>query len=282
MRKITPEAYTDPGSVSELPKRFLASPDIFAHEKREPEQSINFVTCHDGFTLNDLVSYNFKHNLANGEDNRDGENNNHSWNCGVEGPTDDPGIESLRLRQIKNFFTITLLSVGVPMLYMGDEVRRTQHGNNNAYCQDNELSWMDWSMVDKHAGLHRFVKRLIQTRLTLELFQGHRVQTLDEFLEDSTIHWHGTELDRPDWGDTSHSLAFTIEGQEEHLHLIFNSYWEDLEFQIPAAPTRWYRILDTSLESPHDIVERGDDPLHNGSYRAHSRSCVLLLSPLGG
>ena len=123
------------------------------------------MTCHDGFTLNDLVSYNEKHNEANGEDNRDGANDNRSWNCGVEGPTDDPAVEKLRNRQVKNFLTVTLLSLGVPMILMGDEVRRTQRGNNNAYCQDNETSWFDWTLVEKHADVHRFVKLLIARRL---------------------------------------------------------------------------------------------------------------------
>jgi isoamylase len=269
----------DSGSVVHLPQRFLASPDIFGHEKREPEQSINFVTCHDGFTLNDLVSYSFKHNEGNGENNRDGENNNYSWNCGVEGPTDDPHIEALRLKQIKNFLAITLLSVGMPMLSMGDEVRRTQHGNNNAYCQDNEIGWMDWSLLKKNSGLHRFVKEIIKTRLSLELFSSGRERTLDEFLEESVIRWHGIELDQPDWSPNSHSLAFTVEGNREHLHLIFNSFWEDLEFQLPGPPTAWNRLVDTSLESPNDIVERGDCIHCASKYLARARSCVLLLSP---
>ena len=127
--------------------RLLGSPAIYGHEEREAEQSVNFVTCHDGFTLNDLVSYDRKHNEANGEDNRDGANDNRSWNCGVEGPTDDPAVEALRNRQVKNFLTVTLLSLGMPMILMGDEVRRSQSGNNNAYCQDNETSWLDWTLL---------------------------------------------------------------------------------------------------------------------------------------
>ena len=134
--------------------RMVGSPEIYGHKEREPEQSVNFVTCHDGFTLNDLVSYNQKHNEANGEENRDGANDNRSWNCGVEGPTDDPAVEKLRNRQVKNFLTATLLSLGMPMILMGDEVRRTQRGNNNAYCQDNETSWFDWTLQAKHADVH--------------------------------------------------------------------------------------------------------------------------------
>ena len=139
----------EPGSVRRVADRLVGSPEIYGHKRREPEQSVNFVTCHDGFTLNDLVSYNQKHNEANGEHNRDGADDNRSWNCGVEGPTDDPAIEKLRNRQVKNFFAATLLSLGMPMILMGDEVRRTQHGNNNAYCHDNETSWFDWTLLDE-------------------------------------------------------------------------------------------------------------------------------------
>src|SRR5574341_1832863 len=149
----------DEGKVVPLSNRLLGSPDVYGHKEREKEQSINFITCHDGFTLNDLVSYNQKHNEANGEGNRDGCDNNLSWNCGVEGPTDDPAVERLRNRQIKNFLTITLLSIGVPMIVMGDEARRTQGGNNNAYCQDNETSWLDWTLLKKHGDVHRFLIR---------------------------------------------------------------------------------------------------------------------------
>ena len=131
-----------------------AAPRFTRHKQREPEQSVNFVTCHDGFTLNDLVSYDRKHNEANGENNRDGGNDNLSWNCGVEGPTDDPAIEALRNRQVKNFLTVTMLSIGMPMILMGDEVRRTQGGNNNVYCHDDETNWFDWALLQKHADVH--------------------------------------------------------------------------------------------------------------------------------
>ncbi|MFN2186112.1 MAG: glycogen debranching protein GlgX, partial [Anaerolineae bacterium] len=164
----------DNATVTKMASRFLASPDLYGHEEREPEQSINFVTCHDGFTLNDVVSYERKHNVANKEGNRDGYNQNLSRNYGVEGPTDNPDIERVRLRQIKNFYTITLLALGVPMLLMGDEVRRTQRGNNNAYCQDNEISWFDWTLLEKHADLHRFVQHLVRFRLGLSIYQEGR------------------------------------------------------------------------------------------------------------
>ena len=157
------------GCVARVADRFLGSPDIYGHEEREAEQSVNFVTCHDGFTLNDLVSYSRKHNQDNGESNRDGTDDNRSWNCGVEGPSDDPAIEELRNRQVKNFLTVTMLSLGIPMIAMGDEVRRTQNGNNNAYCQDNEISWFDWTLIEKHADIRRFVKLLIDRRLLRDM-----------------------------------------------------------------------------------------------------------------
>ncbi|MGE0490511.1 MAG: glycogen debranching protein GlgX [Vulcanimicrobiota bacterium] len=268
----------DPGSLKVLPERLLASPDIFAHEEREPEQSINFVTCHDGFTLNDVVSYNDKHNQANLEQSRDGTPTNFSWNCGVEGPSDDPEVEALRNRQVKNFFTINLLSVGVPMLLAGDEFRRTQWGNNNAYCQDSELSWVDWRLLERHRSLQRFVSRLIALRQSLELYRRERNLTLNQFLEEAAIRWHGTRLDEPDWSEHSHSLALTIEGEREHMHFIFNSYWKPLEFELPAPPTVWWRVLDTSLESPEDITDRGQSMHQPPTYSCAARSCVVLLS----
>ena len=174
------------GTVGALACRLTGSPDVYAHEGREPEQSINFVTCHDGFTLNDLVSYNAKHNEANGEGNRDGTDDNRSWNCGVEGPTDDPAIEALRNRQVKNFLALTLLAVGTPMLLAGDEVRRTQRGNNNAYCQDDETSWFDWSLVERHADVHRFTRELIALRMNRKLPTERFDMSLGELLREAT------------------------------------------------------------------------------------------------
>ncbi len=274
----------DRGMVTKMPARLLASPDIYGHEEREPEQSINFVTAHDGFTLNDLVSYNRKHNEANKEGNQDGHDHNLSWNCGVEGPTDDPEIERLRQRQVKNFFTYTLLALGMPMLLMGDEVRRTQQGNNNAYCQDNELSWFDWSLVEKHRHLHRFVKRLIHLRRDLNVLDRGDGLSLNQLLHQSRIEWHGVQLYQPDWGEDSHSLAMTIRGERELFHLIFNAYWEALEFELPplsAGNQRgWQRVIDTYLESPEDCCERAE-PIETGAvYRAESRSVVLLVAEL--
>ncbi len=229
----------DVGMVRSLAQRVLGSPDIFGHEEREPEQSINFVTCHDGFTLNDLVSFNHKHNDANAEDSRDGSDNNLSWNCGIEGPTDNADVEALRRRQIKNFFVILLIPVGVPMLQMGDEMRRTQSGNNNAYCQDNEISWLDWSLLDRHHDLFRFVQTLISHRLRWMKagdVTGFEL-SLNELLRSADIDWHGVRLGSPDWANDSHSIAFTLRSGRYRLpvwlHVIFNAYWEALDFDLP-------------------------------------------------
>jgi len=275
----------DPDLVSKLPSRLLASPDLYAQKEREPEQSINFITSHDGFTLNDLVSYDRKHNWANNEGNRDGHNQNLSWNCGVEGPTDDPKIERLRNRQVKNFLAFTLLSLGTPMLLMGDEVRRSQSGNNNAYCQDNEISWLDWSLLDKHYDIHRFVKRLISIRLNLDVIRGDQELTLTEFLQQSRIHWHGTSLNKPDWGINSRSLALTIhclKGQCQ-FHFMLNAYWEALDFELPRAlgtkGNGWRRVVDTYRPFPEDICEPSDAPIVEGSkYRLQARTVVVLVS----
>jgi glycogen operon protein len=272
-------------SVSRLPARFLGSPDLYGHKKRGPEQSINFVTAHDGFTLNDLVSYNSKHNEANGEDNRDGSNHDISWNHGAEGPTADARINALRARQVKNFLAITLLSVGAPMLLMGDEMRRTQRGNNNAYCQDNEISWLDWRLLEKHPGLHRFVRELIRLRTHLDLLNNRENKSLSDFLREAEIRWHGLELNRPDWGQDSHSLAVTVQDQSEAclLHIIFNAYREALTFELPPAPdgagSGWLRLMDTFRPSPEDIFPPAEAPAVSGErYKAQPHSIVLLVA----
>jgi isoamylase len=200
----------DNGMASAMAFRLTGSPDVYRQEEREAEQSINFVTCHDGFTLNDLVSFNAKHNEVSGEGNRDGADRNASWNCGVEGPTADPEVERLRNRQVKNFLTLTLLATRTPMLLMGDEVRRTQGGNNNAFCQNNEISWFDWTLVEKHADFHRFVRELIALRMNRSLPVERLDMTLTELLRQQPVQWHGVKLNAPDWGHESHTLAGTV------------------------------------------------------------------------
>jgi isoamylase len=271
-------------SVGPFADRLLGSPAIYGHEEREAEQSVNFVTCHDGFTLNDLVSYDHKHNEANGEDNRDGTNDNRSWNCGVEGPTDDPGVEKLRNRQVKNFLTVTMLSVGMPMLLMGDEVRRTQRGNNNAYCQDNETSWFDWTFLAKHADVHRFVALLNSRRVLRDLEPERKRVSLNQLLRGVNLAWHSVKLNQPDWGESSHSIAFTVEIREEKLlfHVILNAYWQPLDFELPrldsVGENLWRRWIDTALDSPQDIGEfETAESVPGYAYRAESRSVVMLF-----
>ena len=271
----------DNGTVRAMAFRLTGSPDIYEHEEREAEQSINFVTCHDGFTLNDLVSFNTKQNAVNGEENRDGADYNLSWNCGGEGPTADSEIARLRNRQIKNFLTLTMLATGTPMLLMGDEVRRSQGGNNNAFCQDNEISWFDWDLTARHADIHRFVKGLIALRMNRHLPVEQLDMTLAELLRRQPVRWHGVKLDMPDWGHESHTLAATIEllGYPLMLHLMINAYWEALEFEIPTAKESWRCCVDTSFDPPDDIRAWTEAPTLQGSTcRVEARSVVFLLA----
>jgi glycogen operon protein len=275
----------DNGVVSQVAERIVASPDLYGHEDREPEQSINFITSHDGFTINDLVSYNQKYNLANKEGNRDGADYNLSWNYGVEGSTDDPQIEQLRNRQVKNLLMMNLMSLGVPMLLMGDEARRTQRGNNNAYCQDNETSWFDWSLLESHADIHRFLKRLIRLRSRLDVFKYDHKLSLTQLLQQAQIEWHGVKLNQPDWGYNSHSIAFSVWGRRELFHVILNAYWEPLEFEMPPAPDGsqdgWHRVIDTYLEPPEDFCNWSEAPIVEGpTYLAQERSVVVLVADL--
>jgi len=274
------------GAVRNFADRMVGSPAVFAGlEEREAEQSVNFVTCHDGFTLNDLVSYNQKHNDENHEGNRDGCNDNRSWNCGVEGPTDDPHIEKLRNRQVKNFLTTTILALGVPMISMGDEVRRTQGGNNNAYCQDNETSWMDWSLIEKHSDVHRFVKLLSQRRLLRDLGPERERKTLHELIHSAVKSWHGIRLNQPDWSDNSRSVALCVDLENEGIsfYCALNAYWESLTFELPeidfVSRGPWRRWIDTSLEMPDDIVEwQAAPPVSGNLYDVGPRSTVVLVA----
>ena len=276
------------GSLKRFADRMIGSPEIYGHKEREPEQSVNFVTCHDGFTLNDLVCYNDKHNEANGENNRDGANYNRSCNGGVEGPSKDLAVERLRNRQVKNFLAVTLLSLGVPMILMGDEVRRTQGGNNNAYCLDNKANWFDWTLLKKHADVHRFLKLLAARRLLRRTEHERERLSLNQFIQAANKAWHGPRLDQPDWSDHSRSIALTVEIRQEKLllHLILNAYWEPLDFQLPPAGkggrAQWHRWIDTAQETPNDIVPWAKAQKVAGlTYRAESRSVVALYAPAG-
>ncbi len=276
----------DTGVINEFATRLCGSSDLYDHRGRLPLNSINFITCHDGFTLHDLMSYNEKHNLANGEDNRDGCNNNLSYNYGVEGVTDDIAILSVRRKQAKNAIAILLLSQGIPMLLSGDEVLKSQQGNNNGYCQDNELSWFDWRLVEENKDMLRFV------RLMIELRKSHPSLMRRHFLDGKANHdedyadvtWHGADLNEPPWDDAqSRILAFTltaVEPGETDLHVMFNMSDAKVDMQLPELKGRkWYRAVDTSRQSPHDIVEtQKQNMVCNRRYPVTERTVVVLES----
>jgi isoamylase len=273
----------DTGMTSSLATRLLGSPDLYLTSAREPYHSINFVTCHDGFPLTDLVSYNEKHNLPNGENNNDGTNANYSWNCGSEGPTDDAAINELRLRQRKNLAAILLVSHGVPMILAGDEIGRTQQGNNNAYCQDNDVSWLDWRLAESNAGLLRFFELMIAFRRRCKLLRRERFELHGE--GGFHITWHGIKRNQPDWGESSHTVAMQLtqlheKGQREDIHFIANAYSGELEFDLPPiGEHEWFRLADTAQPSPQDIAEDGQEfPLQSQeSYRVQPRSVVVFV-----
>jgi glycogen operon protein len=271
----------DPGLTGAIAWRLGGSADIYESRGQTPDNSINFVTVHDGFTLNDLVSYNDKHNEANGEGNRDGIVENLSWNCGAEGPTNDPAIEALRTRQLKNFVTIVLLSRGVPMLLGGDERRRTQRGNNNAYNQDNPISWFDWTPSAGADEMFRFVQQMIAFRkahpaLWRPVFYSGAVDSRGR----PDVAWHGTRLNSPGFDDPQgRALACTIAGVNgsRDLHVMLNMYWEPLDFEVPVY-TRWRIVIDTFAPSPNDIGRTPHVTLRDTSCTVHGRSIVVLES----
>ena len=266
----------DDRSVVGLADAIAGSPNVFGDPERDPMRNVNFVVAHDGFTLNDLVSYDRKHNDANGEHDHDGSDQNDSWNCGVEGPTDDAEVEELRARQIRNFFVLLMLSQGRPMFAMGDEVRRTQQGNNNAYCQDNEISWFDWTLVDEHRDLLDFVRALLRFRKDSAFYGDERFWAQPGGTD---IRWHGVEPGRPDWGDTSHSIAFELQSAagDERIYCAVNAYWEPLDFVLPALPDplTWSLAVDTHAVSIATLPASTsvDDPL-----RVAARSVVCLVA----
>ena len=274
----------DKGLVSEVAMRLSGNSDLYKDDDRMPFNSINFITCHDGFTLHDLVSYNEKHNEANGEQNRDGNNNVLSWNCGVEGETDDATIAALRRQQAKNFMAILLLSQGVPLIHAGDEVLRTQHGNNNTWCQDNELGWFDWSLLDTNRDMLTFTRELIAFRKRHPCLMHTRFLTgmgrEGQWFPD--ISWHGRRLNQPLWDDPeAQLLACTLgalEPWEEDLHIILNMSADSLQLPLPGVPGRdWYRAIDTARPSPGDVLPAGrQTPLHGSACRVKARSIVVF------
>lgn len=281
----------DPGVAGEIVQRIMGSPDLYAWAGRKPTASINFITCHDGFTLRDLFSYNEKHNLANGETNNDGANDNHSWNCGAEGETVDPAINALRLRIQKNAMTLLFISQGVPMIWMGDERGRTQLGNNNAYCQDEDWNWLSWTSTPENDELLRFTKNIIAFRnanpaLRQDEFLGIRDQVGSGYPD---ISWHGVQPWKPDWSAQSRSVAFmlcgrhgaAVGGPAHFIYCAFNMYYKPLSFTLPVLPkgSHWARVVDTSQSAPLDIAEPGMDfPLPDVTQiDVADRSVVILI-----
>jgi glycogen operon protein len=288
----------DGGVMGEVASRLSGSSDLFLHNGRGPSASINFITAHDGFTLHDLVSYNEKHNEANGEHNRDGESHNRSWNCGVEGPTDDPVIRTLRERQKRNFLATLFFSQGVPMLVAGDEAGRTQHGNNNAYCQDNEISWIDWNTTPEGETLRAFTRRVIQLRNAHPLFRrrtffrGRGVR--DPEVKDIVwLHPTGTEMTDEEWSQSfARCLGASLSGhglterdergqpvEDDDLLLLLNAHHEKIDFTLPGDPSaNWSALLDTDTADgtpPRASFEAG------APYPLRGRSLALLSRKRG-
>ena len=281
-------------TIAEFAQRFTGSSDLYKDDGRRPFASINFVTAHDGFTLADLVSYNDKHNEANGEGNRDGTDDNRSWNCGAEGPTDDPAVNALRERQMRNFLTTLFLSQGVPMLLGGDELARTQRGNNNAYCQDNELSWFDWELDDRRQRLLEFTRRLVHLRLAHPVF--HRTQfltgasPLGSGLPDSWwFRTDGRKMTRANWADRElHTVGLFLNGEEipaqsrtgEHVTdesfvLLFNAHHEPATFLLP--PRRFGQRWKFALSTAEPDADEGEPQWPaRGEVEVEARSILLL------
>jgi isoamylase len=289
----------DGGKIGDFARRLTGSHDLYGHNDRGPCASVNFVTAHDGFTLNDLVSYNEKHNEANGEDNRDGTDNNISWNCGAEGPTEDPEIRKLRERQKRNFLATLLLSQGVPMINAGDEVGRTQQGNNNAYCHDDEIGWHDWYWDDSKWKLLNFTKKLIRLRRSHPIFRRrdffHGVAVGDAGRKD--VAWlkpDGGEMGDEDWNDEGRrALGMWLHGEQipetdergqplrdASFLGIFNAAHEPVEFKLPdpGPGPGWIVEIDTA----HENGEPPAEPAPNGTYKLEGRSCALLRQGEGG
>lgn len=259
----------DKATVEPLTHRITGSTDLYSDSSRDIERSINFITAHDGFTLMDLVSYSNKHNEANGENNQDGANHNFSANWGVEGETNDPRILALRLKQIRNLLLLLMISQGTPMFWMGDEMGRTQNGNNNAYCQDNEIGWLNWSDLNRFPEIHRFLRKLILLR------HSHSAWQVDSSW--SEVRWSGVKLDQPDFADYSHTLAFTIESAQPRLHIMLNSFTEPLDFELPKPELMWYRLIDTSMSMGNDFKEGLLEAVKTDYFRVNQYSSVVLV-----
>jgi glycogen operon protein len=280
---------SDDKQIPELAVRIQGSPDLYA--SRGPTASINFVTAHDGFTLRDLVSYNSKHNWANGEQSRDGANDNYSWNHGYEGETNQPKINMMRKQQVKNALALLMLSQGVPMIFMGDEMYRSKQGNNNTYCHDNELTWLNWSRLDEHEDIFRFFKHMIHFRLAHPVLRSRYNLRHTDYVGAgiADITFHGIKAWQPDWGDGSRTLAWMLSGDharegtepDADIYVATNAFWETLSFEPPqlGQGKRWYLAVNTAKPSPNDIYEQGQEPRLRDQNRitVGARSIIVLV-----
>lgn len=278
---------SDPNVLGDVKERIIGSPDLYASQKRGIKASVNFITAHDGFTLMDLVSYNDKHNEANGEDNRDGENHNNSWNCGWEGPTDDPAINRLRHQQVKNAITMLMVSQGIPMVLSGDEMGNSQQGNNNAYCQDNEIAWLDWNDLDRNADIFRYFKQIIKFR------RLHKVLRYDDHLSHCDYRnlgypdfsWHGVKAWQPESGYNNLTAAFMLNGKyadnDDFIYVAMNMHWEMHGFELPQLPEgmAWHIFANTGMEVPEDIFEPGEEPVieNQREVLVGARAIIILV-----
>ena len=279
------------GNVGEIAQALQGSPDLYATSGRSPATSINFITAHDGFTLTDLVSYNHKHNEANGENNNDGTNDNYSWNCGVEGWTNNLGVNALRQRQIRNAISLLMVSQGSPMLLMGDEFGRSQNGNNNTYCHDNELSWLNWDLLQQNSALFRFVKNSIAFRHTHPVLRNRQHFQNHDYVGSgyADITWHGTQAWQTDWSNHIRTLAFMLCGKhalqgtvaDNYIYVAMNMHWEAHWFEIPVLPAdlQWHVFANTGCNPPDDCYEPGTEPLliNQSSILLGDRSVVILV-----
>lgn len=278
------------GVASEAATRIAGSSDLYGESGRKPYHSVNYITCHDGFTMNDLVTYNEKSNIRNGENNRDGQHCNYSWNCGQEGPSKKEGVKKLRKRQIKNFFALLFVSQGTPMILAGDEFGRTQNGNNNAYCQDNEIGWVDWSLLEKNKDILEFVKSMIQFRKENIILRRDNFFTGKKPFEQSLpdISWHGRKPEEPDFSEESTDFAFLLSGVELHTHTKYNDIYvaanmgkRSHTFKLPVIDGHdWYLKCDTHEGPSHDFYQTDDEPLleTQKSINVRSHSVVILIS----
>ena len=275
----------EPDQVKTLAHRIMGSPDIYSSFSFDPYKSLNFITCHDGFTLWDLLCYNRKHNEANGEDNRDGSDYNFSWNHGFEGETQDKIINDLRLKQAKNLMVLNMLSLGTPMITMGDEILRTQHGNNNAYCQDNEISYMNWNLNARQKEMFEFVKKLSNVHSNNSKIMNFNIFTLEDNIRSNKFCLHGVKPYLPDFSYDSHTIGMTYYSvtRKVFVYMFVNAYWKEITLELPKIPNTnintWYKVIDTSMHTPFDHnIEAKDQVKVTGTFTVPPRCSVVFLS----